>query len=101
MVIISLNIPDELAISRMASRAGVPESAAHNFKKYLHGYEAVAEDEPNTYEINIHADMRPHDVCSLILRTLEKYKKDVFIYAFNAAIVYIYYTRTHVRIYIL
>ena len=72
LVIISLNIPDELAVSRMASRAGVPESATHNFKKYLHGYEAVAEDEPNTYEINIHADMRPDDVCRLIQPTLEK-----------------------------
>ena len=72
LVIISLNIPDELAVSRMASRAGVPESAKHNFKKYLHGYEAVAEDEPNTYEINIHGDMRPDDVCRLILCTFEK-----------------------------
>ena len=72
LIIISLKVTDELAVSRMALRAGVPESARHNFKKYLHGYEDVAGDEPNTYEINISEDMRPDAVCRLILSILEK-----------------------------
>lgn len=72
MIIISLKVTDELAVSRMAVRAGVPESASHNFKKYSHGYEDVAEDEPNAYEINISEDMGPDAVCRLILSILEK-----------------------------
>jgi len=72
LIIVSLELPDELAIDRMATRAGVPESAKHNFKKYLHGYDAIADDEPNTLQIKVNPETTQDDVCQQIIQYLDK-----------------------------